>query len=80
MLPGPAVTFAWAPTPGALEYALEVGTPGDPQRYFAGSAGTSLSRSVKGLPTDGSEVVVRMLSRDATGWHTAEQVFTGATQ
>jgi hypothetical protein len=79
VLPGPAANFAWAATPEALEYRLEVGAPGDPQRYFGSSVGREVSRAVSGLPTDGSVVVVRVHARDAGGWHTVEHTFRAAT-
>ncbi|MCP4249163.1 MAG: hypothetical protein GY778_19130, partial [bacterium] len=62
-LSGSTVTFQWNSGSGVTEYYLRVGSAAGSGDYFAASTGTSQSRQVSGLPTDGSTVHVRLSSR-----------------
>ncbi|MBI4861934.1 MAG: hypothetical protein HY815_17000 [Candidatus Riflebacteria bacterium] len=67
-LPGSAATFAWTAGSGVDEYWLEVRSPGVPCGFACASTGTTRTRTVSGLPTDGSAVEVRLYSRMGDEW------------
>jgi hypothetical protein len=76
-LPSRITTFRWSSGAGVQEFVLYVGTQGagSYDLYF-GSEGTTLSRTVAGLPMNGSTVYVRLWSRLATGWQFVDYAYT----
>ena len=81
-LPGASTTFSWTPNSTSVsEWWLYVGTSqGDKNLHDSGSLGSgTLSRSVSGLPTNGSPVWVRLFWRTSGSWQSADfQYTTGA--
>jgi len=62
-LSGSSVTFNWTAGPGASAYWLDVGsTAGGNNYYSSGNLGNVLTRTVTGLPTNGSAVYVTLYS------------------
>ena len=72
-------TFSWSAGSGALEYFLFVGSSPGSSNYFGASTGTGLSRSVSGLPTNGSTIHVRLQTRFATGSAFNDYTFVAAS-
>ena len=75
----PSTMFRWSSGASVQEFVLYVGTrgAGSFDLYF-GSEGTTLSRTVAGLPGNGSTIYVRLWSRLATGWQFVDYVYTAA--
>ena len=73
------VTFTWNAGSGASQYWLYVGTTGagsvDIYNVFQG---TGLSRSVSGLPTNGSTVYVRLFSFISGAWQFNDYTYTAS--
>jgi hypothetical protein len=66
------VTFVWDDA-GALAYRLEVGTSVGDASIHSSLYGVNTSASVGGLPSDGSDVYVRLSSEShAVGWQTRD--------
>lgn len=78
-LPGTSATFNWNAGSGALEYFLYAGSSLGANNYFGGSQGTSLSRTLTGLPSNGSTVFVRLWTRFSTGWQYNDYSFVATT-
>jgi hypothetical protein len=68
-LPGAALTFNWTSAAGATAYWLDVGTAAGQGNIFAGNVGTALSRTVTGIPTDGSTIYVQIWSQIGGQWY-----------
>jgi probable HAF family extracellular repeat protein len=62
-LPSSSVTFEWDTGVGVTDYYLYVGTTIGGYDIYQGSQGTSRSRTVSGIPTDGQRVHVTLWSR-----------------
>ena len=61
-----SVTFQW--NSGAAEYWMFIGSSvGGYNYYYSGSLGTSTTTTVKGLPSDGSTIYVRLWYRVTAG-------------
>ena len=78
-LAGSTATFSWSAGSGALEYFLYAGSSQGANNYYGASQGTSLSRSLSGLPTNGSSVYIRLWTRFSTGWQYTDYSYTAAT-
>jgi hypothetical protein len=77
-LPGSSVVFSWRAI-GASQYWLDVGTSlGGTQLYSAGQ-GAGVSRTVEGLPADGSTIYVRLWTLANGRWLYDERTFTAVT-
>lgn len=74
-----AVTFTWSSGSGVTEYWLGVGTTSGGGQIYSASQGTRLSRTVFGLPTNGSTVYVRLRSRIAGLWQYKDYVYKAAS-
>jgi hypothetical protein len=72
-------TFAWTAGTGVASYRLYVGRSVGASDIYAGTAGTSLSNSVAGLPTDGSTVSVRLWSSIDSVWQYVDYSYVSAT-
>ena len=68
-LPGSSVTFAWNAVLSATAYWLDVGTTPGKGDISAGQLATgTLSKTVSGIPTDGSTVFVRLWTQVNGSW------------
>jgi hypothetical protein len=64
-----SVTFGWTAGAGASAYWLDAGsTPGGNQYFQSKNLGNVLTRTVNGLPTDGSTIYVTLYSLVGTSW------------
>ncbi len=79
-LPGATVTFSWAAngTPVAQWWLYVGSTQGGNDLYNSGSLGTGLNDTVTGLPTDGSDVWVRLWYRSGGAWLSGDFQFRAA--
>ena len=69
-LTGTSVTFSWTTGSGGVDqYWLDVGTSAGSGGISAGAT-TSTSKTVSGLPCDGSKVYVRLWTHVSSGWLT----------
>jgi hypothetical protein len=77
VLTGSTVTFGWNAGSGASAYWLDVGsTAGAHNYYSSGNLGNVLSKTVSGLPTDGSAVYVTLYSLIGSQWMGSTYNFT----
>ncbi len=68
-LTGSSVTFGWTAGAGASAYWLDVGsTPGGNNYYQSGNLGNVLTKTVNGLPTNGSTIYVTLYSLVGGQW------------
>ena len=79
-VPGSTLTatsaaFAWTAGGGAAEYRLKLGTTLGGGQIYDVSQGTSLSRTVSGLPANGSQVFARLAYRVGTTWYSRDYVY-----
>lgn len=78
-LAGASATFNWAAGSGALEYFLYAGTTAGANNLYGASQGLALSRTLAGLPTNGSTVHLRLWTRSASGWAFNDYTYRAAT-
>jgi hypothetical protein len=77
-LSGTTVSFNWSPLPGATQYWLYAGTGGTGStNIFDSSLGTSTSVVVNNLPSDGSQVSVRLWALRGGSWCFTDQTYGG---
>ena len=69
-------TFSWTAGAGVASYRLDVGTTVGANNLYAGSAGSSLSAAVSGLPTTGGTVWARLSSNINGAWQSADYSYT----
>jgi len=67
-LAGPSVTFTWTAGTGATAYWLDVGPAPFNGSYFAGNVGLATSKTVSGLPMNGSTVYATLYAQIAGVW------------
>jgi len=68
-LTGSSVTFTWTAGSGATAYWIDVGsTSGGNNYYSSGNLGNVLTKTVNGLPTNGSPVYVTLYSLVSGQW------------
>jgi hypothetical protein len=77
-LAGASVPFSWTTGTGALQYWLYVGTSVGASNIWNQDQGTATSRTVTGLPTDGSTVYTRLWTRFTSGWQFNDYTHTAA--
>jgi subtilisin-like proprotein convertase family protein len=70
-------SFTWSVGAGVAEYWLSVGTTAGGSDIYYASNGLAISRSVTGIPQDGSTVYVRLWSRLTSGWVYADYIYIG---
>lgn len=74
-LSGSSVKFSWTAANGAIGYYLLVGTSPGTGNIAANYVGNSLSSTVSNLPTNGSNVYVRLMALTSAGWQTTDYVY-----
>ena len=76
-LSGSSVTFTWSAGFGATAYWVDIGTsPGGNTIYQSGNLGNVLTKTVNGLPTDGSTVYVTLYSLTNGSWVSNAYTYT----
>jgi hypothetical protein len=80
-LAGSTVAFTWMPGSATDQYWLSVGTTGaGSANVFYQSQGTSTTRQVTGLPTNGGTVYVRLWTHfESVGWLWNDYTYTAST-
>jgi hypothetical protein len=78
ILPGGAAAFTWNAGAGNTQYWLYVGTSLGGTQIWNESQGTNLTRTVTGIPTDGSTIYVRLWSF-CSDWSSTDYTYTAAT-
>lgn len=73
-----SATFQWTSGVGVTQYYLYVGTTPGGYEIYEGSQGTSRSRAVSGLPTDGRPVYVTLWSRINGAYQTRQVSYVSA--
>lgn len=73
------VTFEWENV-GAAQYYLYIGTSEGDNNLYANSQGTNTSKSISGLPSDGSTVYVRIWSKIDGNWLFNDFIYTAYTE
>ena len=72
------MTFQWNTGSLIQEYFLYVGSSAGMNDIYGQSQGTSTSKTVTGLPTDGRTVYVRLWSRNGTNWLPNDYTYTAS--
>jgi hypothetical protein len=76
-LTGSTVTFSWTAGSGATAYWIDVGSvAGGSQYYQSGNLGNVLTKTVSGLPTNGSTVFVTLYSFVSGSWLSNAYTYT----
>ena len=78
-LVGSSQTFTWNAGTGVSSYKVDVGTVVGGRDIYMGIAGTGLSATVTGLPTNGGLVWVRLQSMIGGSWQAADYSFRAFT-
>lgn len=74
-LTGPSYTFAWTAGYNVTQYRLWVGTSAGAKDIYNQSIGTATHATVTGLPTDGSNVYVRLNAYTGAAWIYTDYVY-----
>ncbi|MEP6538610.1 MAG: SBBP repeat-containing protein, partial [Bryobacteraceae bacterium] len=77
VLSGASVTFTWNNT-GATAYALDVGTTVGGTNITTGSVGAATSKTVSGIPVNGSTIYVRLSTSISGVWQFFDYTYTAA--
>ena len=77
-LSGSTVTFQWTAGTGVSEYWLRLGSTRGGKDIHDATAGTNLSKSVSGIPTDGRTIHVTMYSKVGSTWPFLQYTLTAA--
>jgi Pro-kumamolisin, activation domain/Bacterial Ig-like domain (group 3) len=76
-LAGTSVTFTWTAGAGATAYWIDAGSsPGGNQYFQSGNIGNVLTKTVTGLPSDGSTVYVTLYSLVGGNWLSNAYTYT----
>src|SRR5207302_98421 len=78
VLIGSSVTFTWLAGTGASSHRLDVGTAVGAGDIFGKNVGLATSQTVRGIPTDGSTVYVRLWSGFAATYEYNDYTYTAA--
>ena len=70
------VTFDWTAGAGATAYWLDVGSTAGGQQYATGNLGNVLTKTVSGLPTNGSTIYVTLYSLVSGNWLSNAYTYT----
>ena len=79
VLSGAIVTFSWGAISGATAYWLDVGTAQGQGNIFGQNVGTVASRTVTGVPTNGSTIYVRLWTQRSGAWQYNDYTYTVGT-
>jgi hypothetical protein len=74
-LPGATTTFRWTPGSSLTHIWLDIGTSPGGTNLYSQSQGTGVSRTVSGLPADGSPIYVRLWSLAGGSWMSSDYQF-----
>jgi uncharacterized protein YkwD len=77
-LAGSSVTFTWAAVSGAQEYYIYMGTSAGRNNLYSKSTGLTRSATISGLPTNGSNVYMRLWTRVSGVWQYKDYVYKAA--
>lgn len=77
-LSGASVTFGWSAGAGVSERYLAVGTSAGAGNIYGGYQGAALSRTVSGIPTNGSTIYVTLSSWVNGGWQSSTATYTAS--
>ncbi len=76
-LTGSTVTFTWAAGTNATAYWIDAGsTVGGSQYYQSGNLGNVLTKTISGLPTNGTTVYVTLYSLISGNWQSNPYTYT----
>ncbi len=76
-LTGSSVTFTWTAGTGTTAYWLDIGNVAGGDQYFqSGNLGNVLTKTVNGLPTNGSTVYVTLYSLSSGQWLSNAYTYT----
>jgi hypothetical protein len=75
-LAGSTVTFSWTAGTGASAYWLDVGTVQGQGNISGSNVGLLTSKSVSGIPTNGSTIYVRLWTQIGGSWTDIDYVYT----
>ena len=79
VLSGSSVTFTWNPGTNVTAYQLYLGTTGVGSQDIYNSGGIpATSTSVTGIPTNGTTIYARLLSKIAGAWQSIDYSYTEA--
>lgn len=74
-LSGSSTTFIWTAVSGATVYWLDIGTVAGGTNIYSQSQGLATSRTIAGLPSDGSTVYMRLWTGTASGYQSNDYTF-----
>jgi hypothetical protein len=73
------VTFSWSAGENVSRYALRVGTTPGGRQIFGKTVGNKLSARVRGVPTDGRTIYVRLRWQVGDVWSFRDYTYTAAS-
>jgi len=79
LLDGPSQTFSWTAGIGATGYWVNVGSTQGGYEYYSNFVGASRGMTVTGLPTDGRDVWVRLMSLINGEWQAVDHHYRSPT-
>ena len=78
-LDGSSVTFTWTSGLGVSQIWLDVGTTAGGAQIYSATQLLGVSRTVAGLPTNGSPVYVRLWTLSSMGWRFNDYTYTSSS-
>jgi hypothetical protein len=76
---GVSATFYWSAGQGVKRYFLMAGSWAGGNNIYGADQATATSATVGGLPTDGSDIFVRLWSYDGTNWVSKDYKYKAAS-
>jgi len=73
---GPSTTFSWTVPAGVSQIWLDVGATIGGSQVYGATQGMGSSRSVRGIPTDGAPVYVRLWTLTGGAWQFIDYIYT----
>ena len=74
-LPGSSVSFTWSAASGAAAYWLDVGSAQGQANIFGQNVALATSKTVSGIPTDGSTIYVRLWTLTGSTWQSSDYTY-----